>query len=750
MPRQAEPLLDAALTYVGAGLCVLPANLKEKRPAVPSWKPYQEQLPTEDELRRWFAGSAEALCIVTGVVSGNLELIDFDMAGQAYEPWAGLVEDRCPGLVERLVRERSQSGGKHVSYRTEHLVPGNQCLAQRRMGDRTVTLIETRGQGGLFLCAPSPGYVLEKGSFEDLPVLTAQERSVLIECARALGEVPDDPQLPAAHASASFDLSASAQAGGGRPGDDYNARGDVREVLEAHGWTLVHAGENERWRRPGKDDGWSATFNGKVFYCFTSNAPPFEMNRGYSPFAVYALLEHGGDFAAAASALHQQGYGTADEETGGVDLSVMLGPLADDDRPEHPDPGPMPEHLLRVPGFIEQVVDYTLRTAPYPNPVLAFAGALCLQAFLAGRKVRDPGDNRTDLYLLGLANSGAGKEHPRKVNQKVLLEIGLDDCLGDSFASGEGIEDRLFAQPSMLFQTDEIDKVMVAIREGKEQRFEGIMQMLLKMFTSSSGLYPMRVKAGKEHKVIDQPSLCIFGTAIPKHYYEALSVQMLTNGFFARMLILETGKRAEGQEPVAGDLPASIVETAKWWSEFMPGTGNLERWHPVPRVVDYTPEATDVLSELRQQADREYSSAEDNEDPVGMAIWARANEKARRLALIYACSENHETPLINADAARWAWELVTHQTRRMLFMTDEHVSENQFHAMCQKLVGVLRKWKAKKGGAWMPFWKLNRQVPWSMRDHEEVREALVNQRIVEYEERKTGGRTQKVYRLLTY
>jgi hypothetical protein len=69
-----------------------------------------------------------------------------------------------------------------------------------------------------------------------------------------------------------------------------------------------------------------------------------------------------------------------------------------------------------VPGFVHEVADHTLRTAPYPQPVLAFAGALTLQAFLAGRKVRDVSDSRTNLYVLALANSGAGKDHPRKVN----------------------------------------------------------------------------------------------------------------------------------------------------------------------------------------------------------------------------------------------------------------------------------------------------------------------------------------------
>jgi hypothetical protein len=60
-----------------------------------------------------------------------------------------------------------------------------------------------------------------------------------------------------------------------------------------------------------------------------------------------------------------------------------------------------------------------------------------LQAFLAGRKVRDAADNRTNLYVLALANSGAGKNEPRKVNQRICVEAGLQDCLGDAFASGK-------------------------------------------------------------------------------------------------------------------------------------------------------------------------------------------------------------------------------------------------------------------------------------------------------------------------
>ena len=203
-----------------------------------------------------------------------------------------------------------------------------------------------------------------------------------------------------------------------------------------------------------------------------------------------------------------------------------------------------------MPGFVSEVMDHCLATAPYPNVVMAFCGALALQAVLAGRKVRDPGDNRTNLYLLGLAHSSAGKDRPRKVNTEILHAIGLSSQVGGRFASGEGIQDALFMEPSMLFQTDEIDGMLQSINKSKDARHESIMRTLLTMYSSANSVFPMRRKAGKDAPgAIDQPCLVVFGTAIPNHYYEALSERMLTNGFFARMIILECGKRSPGQEP---------------------------------------------------------------------------------------------------------------------------------------------------------------------------------------------------------
>jgi len=355
---------EVAIAYRRAGLCVLPAIPDEKRPALSSWKAYQTRLPTEAEVSRWF-GEREAICLLCGAASGNLEMIDFDLAGEAFEPWYQRVASARSALLERLVIEQSPSSGWHVAYRCRSPVSGNLKLAQRKQvvegQDGVVihgktyrprkdaggtwhvilTLIETRGEGGLFLCAPTPGYELVQGDFTELPVLTEAERELLLEAAWSLNEyVPE----PVDYSKSTSDPSE------GRPGDDFNQRGDVHAVLSRHGWTLVKAGENEYWRRPGKTSGWSATLKEGLFYVFSTSASPFKEDRAYSPFAVYALLEHGGDYAAAASALHTQGFGVNSAATTGVDLSRIVGTTNSAAEPEREvgpeDPGPIPNRCF--------------------------------------------------------------------------------------------------------------------------------------------------------------------------------------------------------------------------------------------------------------------------------------------------------------------------------------------------------------------------------------------------------------------
>ncbi len=434
----------------------------------------------------------------------------------------------------------------------------------------------------------------------------------------------------------------------------------------------------------------------------------------------------------------------------GVDLSgfTVMGRSVSEDAPSSPslpdDPGPLPEELLRVPGFVSEVMDHCLATAPYPNTVMAFCGALALQAFLAGRKVCDPGDNRTNIYLLGLAHSAGGKDWPRKVNTKILHQVGLSDSLGERFASGEGVQDALFGKPCMLFQTDEIDGMLQSINKARDARHENVMSTLLTMYSAANSVFPMRRKAGKEAPgSIDQPCLIIFGTAIPNHYYEALSDRMLTNGFFARMLILESGPRPVGQEPTIAQLPSRVVAMAKWWSDFRPGNGNLEHWHPIPLVIEHTEEARCAVVEARQVADAEYAEAEENADAVSTTVWGRVSEQIRKLALLYAVSENHESPRISLAAVEWARTFVMHHTRRMLYMARLHVAENPFHAECLKLIR-----KLNEAGGQMQRQHLLRAMRCKAADFEQIVSTLMQQGELEPVEIRTRTKPARGYRVV--
>ncbi len=90
-----------------------------------------------------------------------------------------------------------------------------------------------------------------------------------------------------------------------RPGDAFNDTATWDDVLVPAGWVKVaRTRANTYWRRPGKSSGWSASTGGAGdwFYAFTTSTC-FEPERGYTKFAAWAILNHGGDFTAAARAL---------------------------------------------------------------------------------------------------------------------------------------------------------------------------------------------------------------------------------------------------------------------------------------------------------------------------------------------------------------------------------------------------------------------------------------------------------------
>ncbi len=686
--------IELAVSYRKAGLAALPAAKAKKRPSIGGWKTWSKRLPTEMEIAAWFANNQDGICIVAGAVSGNLECIDFDAHGELYPAWK---EKVAPEVFARLVVERTPSGGLHVLYRCEEPVEGNRKLAQGMREGKKTTLVETRGEGGLFLCAPTEGYVLLQGDYASLPVLSGEAREALLSAAVAMNECVDE--LRPTEGTQAQDSAFLV-----KPGDDWCARGDIRPVLMAHGWKYlgVKPDGNELWQRPGKSgDGNSATFNGQILCVFSTNAAPFEA-KGYNKFQVYALLEHGGDFTAAAKALLDKGFGRSEDYTSDVDLSGVLkqgvkGAPPEDDDEKHTsvaDPGVIPEELLSVPGFINDLMNYTLRTAYYPNQALAFAGALAMLAHLTGRRFKDQRGSRFNIYLLALAKSGVGKEHPRGTNIDLATQMAFISELGDTFASGEGLEDSMCQSPSMLYQVDEIDYLFNTVKL-KDSRAEQINSMLLKLYSESKTTHIMRKKAIQRGAppvgtAIVQPHLTMFGTATPKFFYQSLTERTMENGLLARCIVLEAGERGTAGEPHEEDFPESVIDTVRNLIR-LGHENNLTGEFPRPLVLQENPDATNRIREILGYADEEYRKASERGDDSANALWARAGEKVLKLAAIYAISENAVEPVITIDGVTWAWRFIEHMTRRMLFMASMFVADTDFDAQAMKVIRLVRQ-----------------------------------------------------------
>jgi hypothetical protein len=383
-------VFTAALRFAAAGCSVVPVMADgSKRPGIGSWKEYQSKMPTADELQAWFK-DAKGVGLITGAISGNLEMMELEgravadgMHTQIKEMAHEMGLDELWDRLNSGYCEMTPSGGLHWLYRLDGEVPGNTKLARRPgQGDTVDVLAETRGEGGFVVVAPTLGvchpsggaWQLISGSIETVPFLTLDERETI----HSLFKYFD--QLPKASVVASEVSAGTREANLELPGDDYNARTSWDEILLPLGWSKVFTNRGTTaWRRPGKSEGISATtgFDGTdFFYCF-STSTIFDAERAYSKFAVYTLVEHGGDFSKAASALKAKGFGTG----GGsalqpIDLSSWLeaAPEPEPDFGEVPAPEPDTSWLPRIVDFDED------ETEPGPTVLYRTDGQCLLYA----------------------------------------------------------------------------------------------------------------------------------------------------------------------------------------------------------------------------------------------------------------------------------------------------------------------------------------------------------------------------------
>jgi len=319
---QTPDIIAAVKEARAAGLSVVPCRQDGTKAPVSEWKHYQEEPPAGSQLKTWYVDLHHTgIGYVTGRVSG-IECFEFDDAG-TYEAFKDAADRaRLGELVDRIEQgysDRSPAGGVHWYYRCD-TIEGNQKLAERpgQTGTSRQVLIETRGEGGYVIAAPSYGtvhpsrkpYTALYGSPSTIATITPHDRADLFQLARTFDEIP--PKR--------LTLPKPPKAGGERVGDVFNARAAWSDILEPHGWQQVFTrGAVTYWRRPGKDCGVSATTNHgghDALYVFTSSTV-FEPDTGYHKLTAFVMLNHDGDWKAAIRDLASQGYVPPEGESAG-------------------------------------------------------------------------------------------------------------------------------------------------------------------------------------------------------------------------------------------------------------------------------------------------------------------------------------------------------------------------------------------------------------------------------------------------
>lgn len=240
---------STARTCLSLGLSVLPVRADGSKAPSVFWECLQYERMSLENVAKVFKPH-HGLALIGGQVSGNLEILDFDRHDlfSHYEAAA-----RAAGLGDLLDRLKNgycehSPNGEHLLYRCS-VIQSNQKLANTydRHPDGSVkadkkgtlllkALIETRGEGGYCIIAPSNGrvhesgkpYTLLSGSLETIPTITPEEREDLFALARTFDEVKKKDEDPPGKRTAR-------PSAGDRPGDLFNARATWEDVLAPHG-----------------------------------------------------------------------------------------------------------------------------------------------------------------------------------------------------------------------------------------------------------------------------------------------------------------------------------------------------------------------------------------------------------------------------------------------------------------------------------------------------------------------------------
>lgn len=357
------------------------------------------------------------------------------------------------------------------------------------------------------------------------------------------------------------------------------------------------------------------------------------------------------------------------------------------------DPFPQ-ECVTNAPGLVGQITEWITNTATKKQPELALANTIAALGALFGRRYVSETGILTNIYMVGLAGTGTGKDHSRRQIKKLFVAANQTERLGsDNIISSAGLLQEVSQKLSLIMSIDEFGAVMEAMSTDRTSESKKIARNLLTLYSDAQSSYNGGTYADpklRQNTIIVNPCLSIYGTSTAIGYFDALSRKAVTSGELNRFIIIpsqqEKPARVRGMDTsVPGWLAERLAKAAE---DNRPATGNMQGLLPnaPPKPMETVPmtdEARDLYYEAQDFEDeRAYST------DLTAPLWGRYSENVMKVAMIGALADSGT---ITADIWRWAETLIHWTTKRMSRDVERYVSDGAFEKLCNGIVEAIRR-----------------------------------------------------------
>ncbi len=399
------------------------------------------------------------------------------------------------------------------------------------------------------------------------------------------------------------------------------------------------------------------------------------------------------------------------EESTGEELTVV--------RPRfNPPPNQWPDWILEPPGLVGQFCQYINQTAGCYQPLLALGASLVACGALMGRKVRDQSNGRTNLYMMGVAHSSAGKDHPADCIEQIFAAAGIAHLLGGSrVTSDSAIEIALEHNPVQLYHWDEIGHMFAAIKQagvgsGGAQHLRTIVPALMQLYSSAHKIYAGKQRASEEVRRIDQPHVCVWGLTSPDVLYSGLSTAELRDGWLGRVTTLISHDRPKYIIKQSVPPPDNLIQLTQAWAQRVipppPGVGDIfgaTTCHQI--TVPTSAAALKVFEEYRDECYERMIRC-DKDNYLTQYLWGKALQNARRIALILAAGCAFDGAEIQEFHAKYSCELIRLAIEGFRESIKNNMADNTWESDKQKILAII----GSGGRAGISKSELTRKTQW--------------------------------------